>query len=392
MSKDLKMTQQTMILRLQKQDDFSVWEEFTEFYWEVVNGWARRCGCNPSLAQEVFQEVCIDLCKNFNYDQTKGKFRPWLKTLVKRRAIDAFRRETKQRDIRSQKDYHDNKNQVRDISQSDAAVYADLDQVPELHPDAMGANDDLIWLQSILSQAMRQLYKDMDPTHYKAFTMYVLDGLSVQDVSNTLQISVDSVYQHRTRFLNKLELEFISVINNLGDRELQLIEEESSYSLGQLIDQRLKNEPGTKTKGLKNLLAECIYQRRSLRGTTVLNLAPEKLTQQLKYIHQVLQKAPRKPFKEAALLHCDQDGYQWINLGEKVLLGSNIQGPDTFKVNESSVSGLHASITSNDNGIQIKDENSTNGTFINGEQSHSAYLKSGDIIQLSQALFVFIGA
>lgn len=49
------------------------------------------------------------------------------------------------------------------------------------------------------------------------------------------------------------------------------------------------------------------------------------------------------------------------------------------------VSGLHASIAETEGDYLIRDENSTNGVYVNGEKiSKDTFLKDGDIIQVTQ--------
>ena len=53
-------------------------------------------------------------------------------------------------------------------------------------------------------------------------------------------------------------------------------------------------------------------------------------------------------------------------------------------ISDSAVSGEHCKFTLVDGSIYIEDLNSTNGTFLNGEQVEKAEVKSGDIIILGQ--------
>ena len=55
---------------------------------------------------------------------------------------------------------------------------------------------------------------------------------------------------------------------------------------------------------------------------------------------------------------------------------------NTFQIPETSVSSHHAEILLRGNEVLIKDLNSTNGTFINGEKVTEATLKPGQILRL----------
>ncbi len=55
---------------------------------------------------------------------------------------------------------------------------------------------------------------------------------------------------------------------------------------------------------------------------------------------------------------------------------------NAFQIPETSVSSHHAEILLRGNDVVVKDLNSTNGTFINGEKVNEAVLKPGQILRL----------
>lgn len=57
---------------------------------------------------------------------------------------------------------------------------------------------------------------------------------------------------------------------------------------------------------------------------------------------------------------------------------------NAFQISEQSVSSHHCELLQRSNDILVKDLNSTNGTFINGEQIKEAVLKPGQILRLGQ--------
>src|SRR4029077_17875711 len=57
---------------------------------------------------------------------------------------------------------------------------------------------------------------------------------------------------------------------------------------------------------------------------------------------------------------------------------------NVFQIDEPSVSSHHCEVLLQGKDIVVKDLNSTNGTFINGEKISEAPLKSGQILRLGQ--------
>src|SRR5690349_15473372 len=57
---------------------------------------------------------------------------------------------------------------------------------------------------------------------------------------------------------------------------------------------------------------------------------------------------------------------------------------NTFQIPEPSVSSHHCEVLLNGNEVVIKDLNSTNGTFINGDKISESPLKPGQVLRLGQ--------
>jgi hypothetical protein len=57
---------------------------------------------------------------------------------------------------------------------------------------------------------------------------------------------------------------------------------------------------------------------------------------------------------------------------------------NTFQISEASVSSHHCEVFLKGKDVMVKDLNSTNGTFINGERVSEAALKPGQILRLGQ--------
>jgi RNA polymerase sigma-70 factor (ECF subfamily) len=63
-----------------------------------VYGVARRVVRDPSLAEDVTQEVFLDVWRGASgFDSTRGSARTWVMTIARRRAVDAVRRGEAQR-------------------------------------------------------------------------------------------------------------------------------------------------------------------------------------------------------------------------------------------------------------------------------------------------------
>jgi len=59
-------------------------------------------------------------------------------------------------------------------------------------------------------------------------------------------------------------------------------------------------------------------------------------------------------------------------------------------VSQDSVSRTHATVMIDEAGVKIRDNESTNGTYVNDHKIHEAYLKDGDLIKVGRSIFKFL--
>jgi pSer/pThr/pTyr-binding forkhead associated (FHA) protein len=84
-----------------------------------------------------------------------------------------------------------------------------------------------------------------------------------------------------------------------------------------------------------------------------------------------------------------QRGTSWPLDGERTTIGRD--GDCTLQIAESGVSGLHATLDFNQGKVHLRDLNSHNGTFLNGDKvDGSARLRAGDVVQVGPRSFEFI--
>jgi RNA polymerase sigma-70 factor (ECF subfamily) len=74
--------------------DPEAWQRLSELYGPVVYGWVRAAGVREhdaaDIVQDVFQAVFTSLGR-FRQDRPTDRFRDWLWTITRRRAIDLAR-------------------------------------------------------------------------------------------------------------------------------------------------------------------------------------------------------------------------------------------------------------------------------------------------------------
>ncbi len=174
------LTHTTLLARLADGNDPAAWSEFHSRYGDLIRGFCQRRGLQPADAEDIHQEVLLALSKSmpgFKYDPTKGLFRSYLKTVV----VNAISRRFSQK-----------------------PPVSPLSRVPE--PGASGEEEhwEAEWRAYHFQRAMRTVAGEFSESDLSAFDLYAVQGKDAKEAAATVGISVDAVYQAKSRILKRL--------------------------------------------------------------------------------------------------------------------------------------------------------------------------------------------
>jgi RNA polymerase sigma-70 factor (ECF subfamily) len=178
-------TRTSLLARVFEEVDPSAWLEFHERYSDVIRGFAIRQGLQPADCDDVVQEVLLALTRlvrRFKYDPDRGKFRSYLKTLV----IHAISRKARQERDRTG---------LGDMAREAESATTD---------PACSELWELQWRQHHVRRAMLRLKSDFSEQDRMAFALYAMQGGPAARTAEILGISVDQVYQAKSRILRRL--------------------------------------------------------------------------------------------------------------------------------------------------------------------------------------------
>ncbi|MDD5729195.1 MAG: sigma-70 family RNA polymerase sigma factor, partial [Victivallales bacterium] len=342
---------QTLIRRLKNTADDAAWKEFYDFYRQLIQGWARGFGCSPEKADDVFQETMVSLLRNipaFQYKPDKGSFRSYLKTIVRSRCYDLFRKESRYL-------------AVGDDAGRDAGT-----------PEDANIEDDVVWLDSLVRQALRRVYGKVDQLTYKSFCMYVLEACPVAEVSRKLgDLRIGTVYQQKSRMLKMLEKEFLLLLAEMGESPL------NSRSRGIFV------------KAFEEMLSRRPEYRETMLTPETSSNAAGKV---LELVSPALNKLPEdgSGFYLCMVENGRADHYKWYELNKSVSVGSKPEC-DLVLHNDPQVSGVHLEINRRKDCFRVRDCNSANGSYLNCRKlTGETVLNDGDIITLgADSVLVF---
>lgn len=178
-------THTTLLARLGDGADSAAWQEFHERYAELLRGFARRRGLQPADTDDVAQDVLLALTRampDFRYDPAKGKFRSYLKTAALRAILKRSRQKRGQVDI-------------GDLEEATRIANADAEA-----EEAWEAE----WRQYHLTIALRAIEVEFDGADRQAFQRYVVQGREARETAAALNMSLESVYQAKSRIMKRL--------------------------------------------------------------------------------------------------------------------------------------------------------------------------------------------
>ena len=174
----------TLLRALHGDQRDAAWEAFVDRYGELIRTMARRQGLHDQDAEDVLQDVLLTLSRTlpgFEYDPAQGRFRSFLKTIVVRTVFARFR-------------------QKRRASTQEALETLMPGSVPGF--DEQWEDE---WRQYHLRRAMQRATAESNESDVAAFRAYAVEQRSANEVSEALGISIDRVYQAKSRVLARVK-------------------------------------------------------------------------------------------------------------------------------------------------------------------------------------------
>ena len=181
------LTSMTLVNRLKTTDD-EAWHTLNRLYRPLVHFWCRRAkvanGDVDDVVQEVFRSVFGGIEK-FNKSKESDSFRAWLWTISRNKIKDYFK-----------------KNYDKAVGAGGTDAQLHIQQLPEREP--MDFDSDFANSESPPYQALSMVQEEVQESTFQAFWRSTIDDVAPDAVAQELAISVDSVYQAKSRVLRRL--------------------------------------------------------------------------------------------------------------------------------------------------------------------------------------------
>jgi RNA polymerase sigma-70 factor, ECF subfamily len=182
-------TRASLIVRLRDAADAAAWDEFVTIYGPLVHRLAMRQGLQAADADDVVQQVFAAAAQSVHQwleKQQRGRFRCWLLTIARNIAIKTLTRKP-----------HGGVGKGGDPG---------LGQLNELaSPDQDVSNQfDLEYRREVYRWAAEQVRTSVDANTWDAFQLTHIEGVSIANAAERLNLSVGNIYIARCRVISRL--------------------------------------------------------------------------------------------------------------------------------------------------------------------------------------------
>lgn len=190
-------TTSVSLLQQVRARDQHAWERLVHLYGPLVYYWCRKAGLQPAdsadVGQEVFQAVARKI-GDFQHDPQQGSFRGWLRTITHNKLRDFARRGVSQAQ-----------------GEGGSEAQEELVQIALGDPDAddCSAEDRLLY-----RRALDLLRAEFEERTFQAFWRVAVEDERPADVAAALGLSINAVYQAKSRVLRRLRDEFEELLKD----------------------------------------------------------------------------------------------------------------------------------------------------------------------------------
>ncbi len=181
-------TNHSLIRRAGNPRDDDAWREFEAIYRPVIRSMALRAGLSPDAADDLTQQVFLNVFKAIhNWQPQPGGpgFRNWLGRVTRNAILNAANR------------------RPQENASGDSAVLDLLQQLPALPTSRQELATEL--RRAAIRAAAASIEAEFSPQTWALFWQTTIDGLSIQQAAAHWKCSHGAVYSSRSRVLARLK-------------------------------------------------------------------------------------------------------------------------------------------------------------------------------------------
>ncbi len=176
----MSFTTRYSILEGVKDQNGDSWERFYNLYEPLIRLHGRDCGLKNENLDDLVQNVMISMSMqmpNFTYEPDKGRFRDYLRKIIRARAADMLRKIYRQ------------------------------ERIPRLDGDESYLDDlfNAEWVEHVRKYSLQKLKDSASPKHYQIFHLLDVQNRKVKEIARMYKMSEATIYSIRSRMEEKLK-------------------------------------------------------------------------------------------------------------------------------------------------------------------------------------------
>jgi RNA polymerase sigma factor (sigma-70 family) len=190
---DQYKTRATLIQRVQNQHDDASWDEFVRVYRRYIYAIIRSMNISEHDTEDILQQVLINLWNSLPKMEYQKiiRFRSWLSTVTKNCVTDFIRKRIR------------DANRLEKAGKDDTLTYLKTIRLPEI--DAIAERE---WEVHLTNLALENIEPLFSGKAVEAFRL-TLQGKSVEEIAEELDIKKNSVYRLKNRVKDRLIQEIV---------------------------------------------------------------------------------------------------------------------------------------------------------------------------------------
>lgn len=177
------------LLQRARTNDQDAWDQIVHLYGPLVHRWCKRVGMRDDDIADVFQETFRAVANHlasFKPAKAVGSFRSWLRSIVRTKIADHFRKLNEQPAGRGGSAY-----QMR--------LAAIADPLTDESDEDEGEENALV-----VQRAMELIQPEFSPKNWQAFQLVALEGYSAVEIATQLGVQPQAVRQANYRIRRRL--------------------------------------------------------------------------------------------------------------------------------------------------------------------------------------------
>lgn len=193
----MQETSLSLLSRLKQRSDSQSWNRLVKLYSPLLYRWLAYYDIQASDADDLVQEVLTTLTAElpmFEHNGRPGAFRAWLRTTLVNRMRDYWRKRARH---------------PRAIGGSRVD-----DRLTELADPGTALTQ--IWNRQhdrhVLRCLLAEIEPEFEPTTWRAFRQFALEGHSAREVAKNLNVTPNAVFIAKSRVLQRLRQEADGVV------------------------------------------------------------------------------------------------------------------------------------------------------------------------------------